>query len=69
MREALVFTVAVAVLIVGLFLGIPAIKRNACEQTADVMGVPYKWGGAFVGCFIEIDGEWIPLRSYRAVQP
>jgi hypothetical protein len=61
--------VAASLLAVVLFFcaalwWIPSAK---CNQTADVTGKPTQWR-LLSGCYVKVDGRWIPVGSWRGEQ-
>lgn len=56
-------------LLILLFAGViwfgEIAQEQACEDTAEVMGVPWQWSTT-TRCMVEVEpGTWIPLDSYK----
>lgn len=38
-----------------------------CENIGSTSNVPSKYVWPFGGCFVKVDGHWVPLRTWRNV--
>lgn len=65
MFGAIVFG-SIAALFIGIFWGVFQLAAYGCERRAAVMKVKYDYG-PIIGCMIEVNGQWIPLSSFRVI--
>lgn len=50
----------------GIFFGVGTLRSAVCHNQAEEMQVESKWRWVG-GCFVEIDGKWVPLKNYRVL--
>lgn len=62
--DLIVFFIGMALVILTGALGGLSLARAGCRNSAEVMGVEYKWG-ATIGCMVKVDGRYYPLGAIR----
>lgn len=62
---AITIFLGVVLVFVGVLGAMVALATHSCHQVGDQMelSTEYRFPS---GCYVEIDGEWIPGGSYRA---
>ena len=61
----------IVVLMVGLIAGVISLAiwadRAVCRSVGSISAVETRWE-VLPGCFVKIEGQWIPLRRWVRVQ-
>ncbi len=69
MKEFLIFALIAILLIAGVIALAGQYDRIQCDALTAQIGYPHKWS-FMTSCMIEIkDGQWIPLKNWRVLNP
>ncbi len=55
------------IIVVGALIIQNLISDYECSQRANLMQVPYV-RHVSTGCMVQVQGQWIPIESYRVVK-
>jgi len=47
-------------------VGVKTFNKYRCKNTAQIMGFEYRYSNVS-GCFVKVNGEFIPADNYRKV--
>ena len=64
LRDITILLVAVILLSVGLIMGLDYAGKKDCQAIAE-NGNPTNWQGLVEGCFVEVNGGYIPAENWR----
>lgn len=59
--------VVIAAMGLVAFMGSCSWNEYTCSQLQAEIGKPTRYA-VFVGCLVQIDGQWVPVQNWRATK-